>query len=206
MKIKRTTTFKQLHDANACKYRYRHLAKALGGINKYGRTKPINLLSILEHNGLDDFFWALRITEDYQILRAMAADFAESVLPIFERQHPDDGRPRKAIEVARKYAHGEATDEERVAVWGDAYDAAAAAQAWATAASFTGDAAAAQAVAASAWAAARAAAAPPGDVATQASAASAWATGDTASYAARAAAASDAEREKQVKIIKRYLK
>lgn len=30
-----------------------------------------------------------------------AADCAERVLPTFETQHPDDDRPRKAIEAAR---------------------------------------------------------------------------------------------------------
>ena len=59
MKITLTTTFEQLHDARACKSRYHHLAKVLGGIRKYGRTTPINLRTILEHNGLADFFWVL---------------------------------------------------------------------------------------------------------------------------------------------------
>ncbi|MCB7128980.1 MAG: hypothetical protein J3T61_05525, partial [Candidatus Brocadiales bacterium] len=115
MKICLTTTFKQIYDYGACKDRYRHLAKMLGGIEKYGRTKSINLLAILEHNGLDDFFWTLGIIEDHQILRAMAADFAESVLPIFEKQYPDDNRPREAIIIARRFALGNATNEERAA-------------------------------------------------------------------------------------------
>jgi len=44
--------------------------------------------------------------------RLFAADCAERVLPIFEAACPDDDRPRRAIEVARRYANGRATGEE----------------------------------------------------------------------------------------------
>lgn len=71
--------------------------------------------------------------------RLFAADCAERVLPIWERRLPDDGRPRRAIEVARAFARGEATPEERAAAW----DAAGAA-AWAAGAA-AGDAAGAAA-------------------------------------------------------------
>ena len=80
--------------------------------------------------------------------RLFAADCAEHVLPIFEKKHPGDSRPRDAIAVARRFANGEATRKEldaaRAAAW-----AAARAAAWAAA----GDAAGAAAGAA-AWAAA----------------------------------------------------
>ena len=39
--------------------------------------------------------------------RLLAADYAEAVLPIFERARPNDDRPRKAIEAARAFARGE---------------------------------------------------------------------------------------------------
>lgn len=41
-------------------------------------------------------------------MRLCAADFAEAVLPIFEKEHPNDNRPRLAIQVARDYANGSA--------------------------------------------------------------------------------------------------
>jgi hypothetical protein len=44
--------------------------------------------------------------------RLLACDCAERVLPIYEAAHPGDLRPRLAIEVARRYARGEATAEE----------------------------------------------------------------------------------------------
>jgi hypothetical protein len=47
--------------------------------------------------------------------RLFAADCAEDVLPIFEREYPDDDRPRKAIEAARAYARGEIDAAARAA-------------------------------------------------------------------------------------------
>ena len=53
--------------------------------------------------------------------RLFAADCAERVLPIFEKKHPDDTRPREAIEAARQFARGEidaaARASARAAVW-----------------------------------------------------------------------------------------
>ncbi len=68
--------------------------------------------------------------------RLFAADCAEHVLPIFEREHPDDERPRIAIAVARRFAVGDATQDELAAAW-----AAARAAAWDAAWDAAGDAA-----------------------------------------------------------------
>ena len=130
-----TTRFRLLHDAGACKERYRFLAKALGGIKAYGRDTPITLLQILDINGFDDALWALRACDDAETFsRLLACDYAEHVLPIFETQYPDDDRPRKAIAVSRRHAHGEATDAELsaagaagAAAWHAAWAAGAAA-------------------------------------------------------------------------------
>ncbi len=89
-------------------------------------------------------------------LRLFACDCAERVLPLFERERPDDARPRMAIEIARRYANGKAVSEETAAA-GDAAGDAAWAAAWAAARAAAGDAARAAAGDA-AWAAARAAA------------------------------------------------
>ena len=56
------TTFALLHQHDACNSGYRKLAKHLGGVIKYGRNKPIPLLTILDNNGLDDALWSLRAT------------------------------------------------------------------------------------------------------------------------------------------------
>lgn len=110
------TTFRKLHEAGACTERYRFLAKALGGIKTYGKDTPITLLQILDTNGLDDALWALRACDDAEnFSRLLACDYADHVLHLFEAQRPGDDRPRKAIEVARRYARGEATKEELAA-------------------------------------------------------------------------------------------
>ena len=44
--------------------------------------------------------------------RLFACDCAEHVLPIFERDYPNDKRPRQSIEVARRFAMDKATAEE----------------------------------------------------------------------------------------------
>jgi len=45
--------------------------------------------------------------DDHHLLALWAADCAEHVLPLFEQERPDDGRPRRAIELARAWARGE---------------------------------------------------------------------------------------------------
>jgi len=125
-----TTTLNLLRKAGACKDRYKHLVKALGGRN-FAHDAPINLLTILAHNGVEDCLWALCATaEDCdKVARFMAADFAEAVLPIFERERPGDDRPRKSIAAARALARGEIGTAARDAAGTAAWDAARAA-AW----------------------------------------------------------------------------
>ena len=116
--------------------------------------------------------------------RLFAADCAEDVLYLFENERPNDQRPRQAIETARRYANGDATQEELRAAWAAAGDAARDA-AWAAAWAAAWDAAWAAAWAAAgdaAWAAARAAAR------AAAWAAAGAAAGDAAGDAAWAAA------------------
>jgi hypothetical protein len=43
--------------------------------------------------------------QDQKLLALWAADCAEHVLPYFEREYPEDDRPRKAIEACRMWAH-----------------------------------------------------------------------------------------------------
>jgi hypothetical protein len=44
------------------------------------------------------------LKSDQRVLALWAADCAEHVLPYFEEKHPNDGRPRKAIEACRAWA------------------------------------------------------------------------------------------------------
>lgn len=156
------TTFRLLREHGACTDRYRHLAKELGGVKRYGFDTPISIERILDTNGLDDALWALQaaIEPADRFNRLLACDYAEHVLYIYESQHPDDKRLRQVIEVSRRYVMGLATEEElataRDAAWAAVCDAArdarAAWSAWAAVWAAARDAAWA------AWAAARAAA------------------------------------------------
>jgi hypothetical protein len=193
--------------------------KLLSFLNKIeADDEPLELKTILESNGTADTIWALRAVEDYdKEIHLMAADFAESVLHIFEEKYPEDNRPRKAINAARDFANGlitaEQLDAAEAAAWdaraaaGDAAEAVRAARAvWTTA----GDAA---------WAAAEAAARAASEAAARDAARAAWAVaGAVAGAAAGAArdatraaawdatrAAGDAELKKQKQILLKYI-
>ena len=124
-----TTTFARLRRAGACTDRYRHLAKALGGVTAWGKDTPIPLLTILSHNGLQDALWALVAVPEPEIplrdwmVRQFACDCAERVLPILEREYPGDVRPREAIAVAPRYAVGASSEAERAAAESAAWTA-----------------------------------------------------------------------------------
>lgn len=171
-----TITFRLAWEAGACASSYRRFAKHVGGVRKYGKDTPIPLTEIADFLGLKDALWCLSLTqapeETQKLARLLAADFAEHVLPLFEKEHPNDNRPRIAIETARAFAEGKISAAARSAAKSAAWIAAGAA-AWT---------AAGAAARAAAWAAAS-------DAAWTAAWATAWiATGAAAGAAAKAAA------------------
>src|SRR5208282_573203 len=108
------TCFSLLREKGACPEGYRKLAKHLGGVEKFGEGTPINILTVLESNGINDAIWSLRATEEYSlgICRRLAIEFAREVLPIFEIMCPGDDRPRAVIIAAEDFSErriGEAT-------------------------------------------------------------------------------------------------
>ena len=140
-----------------------------------GKTKaddePLSLLTILDSNGLDDAIWCLRAVEgkDREV-RLFAIWCARQVQHLMKDQRSID-----VLDVAERYANGEATGDELEAAWNAARDAAWAAwTAWnaARTAARTAALAARYAVWA-AWAAALAAAASAAWAATSAAAAAA---------------------------------
>jgi len=143
-----TTTFKLLRKAGACTERYKFLKTALKGVED---TESINLLTILETNGINDALWALNATaEDCEkIARMMAADFAEMALTGWTKHYPEDKRPALAIHATRDFANGLITDEARSAAESAARSAAAWSATWSAARS---------AACSAAWSAARSAA------------------------------------------------
>ena len=109
--MKTTINSKELKALDACADGYKVFIKAHG-------DKTVKFSEALESNGSDDMFWLLEEVEqelsDQQIkdLRLLAADLALSCIDIFEKEYPEDLRPRKAIEAAIAYADGEITAEE----------------------------------------------------------------------------------------------
>ena len=134
-KIRLTTTLALLREKSACESGYKKLRKHLGA--KYPDNKPINLLVILKNNGVQDMLWCLRATvepyaDHWKFLCNMYADFAESVLPIYEKAYPDDDRPALAIKAARS-GDSEAAARAAEAAGAAARAAGAAWAAWAAA-------------------------------------------------------------------------
>jgi hypothetical protein len=109
------TTFRLLKQHGACSDRYAHLAKALGGVRKYGADTPIPLWRILETNGRDDTYWAFQAVPENQvawrdrIARLHACDCVCSTPLADGRVVYDllkDERSRQAVATAEAYALG----------------------------------------------------------------------------------------------------
>lgn len=116
------TTLNKIKQHNPCPDGWDKLLKFLNKTE--ADDEPLNLLTILESNGAHDCVWAFRTTEDCPVYRLIAADFAGSVLHIFEEKYPDDNRPRLAIQSARDYANVLISEEKLDAAWAAAWDAA----------------------------------------------------------------------------------
>ena len=173
------TTLNKIKEQNPCKEGWEKLLTFLNKIK--ADDEELDLLAILESNGLKDAIWALCFVEgkDKEI-RLMACDFAESVVHL-----ANDKRCVNAIKVSRDYANGLATNEELKAAW----DAARAAAKYA----------------------ASSAALAAGDAAWVAASDSAWVAASFAALAAVRAVraawyASDTEKQKQIEIFKKYCK
>ncbi len=204
--MKLTTTLDKIRACNSYTPGWQTLLKSLGP--DFDSTAEINLLTILESNGVADMLWYLRVTEQdsKRVAAQLAIEFAEEVLLIFEGKYPADQRPRKVIQAARDYLDGKISPKELKAYRAAAYAAADAANADAYADAYaTAYAAYAAADACVAYAVAYADA--------YADAADAAYTAADAAYAAYAADTADAAyaaahekaRIKQAEIIKKYL-
>jgi len=111
------TTFKLAKEAGAGPSSYRRYARHVGGVKKYGVLSPIPLTDVTRVCGILDALWGLQCTtepvEAERLGQSLAADFAEHVLPIWEKYYPADPRPRQAIEATRLYLDGEITEATR---------------------------------------------------------------------------------------------
>ena len=150
--MKLTTTLNKIRACSPCGAGWQTLLKHVG--KDFNPDAEINLLTVLESNGVADMLWALRaIDQDSKrIASQLAIEFAEQALPIFETRRPNDTRPRDAIQAARDYLDGKISTDELQACQsqtyaGDAFAGAAAAAADAAAYAFRDAADAADAIA-----------------------------------------------------------
>ena len=177
------TTLNAIRSHSPCASGWSKLLASLGKTK--ADDEPLSILTILESNGLDDALWCLRaVTGHDREIRLYAVWCARQVQHLMT-----DQRSIAALDVAERFANGQATVGELTAsedaAWDAAGDAARAA---------AGDAARAAAARAAAGAAARAAAA--GDAALAAGWDAAWA----AAWAAAGDAARDAQKAKLIAI------
>ena len=176
------TTLGKLKEFNACTDRYKHLCECLKQNGKAIKDDTVvSILEILNTNGVEDAFWALR-TQKYEDYCLVLADIAESVLHIFENKYPNDHRPRLAVQAIRDYKAGKISKEELKSAAAAAVLVIDVAAAYAAYAAY---AAAAYAYAAYATAA--------------------YAAYATAAYAAYATAAEKKQWEKNEEILRKYL-
>lgn len=127
-----TTTLRRIRDALPCEDGWKKLLSHLGKTT--ADDEPLDLLTVLNSNGLDDALWVLSFAmPDDRLARHFQAWCAEQVLPLFEVERPNDGRVRAQIETLR---NDDATKKERNAAWRAAWDAStvvATVAAWAAA-------------------------------------------------------------------------
>ena len=149
------TTLNKIRDYGPCRDGWEKLLKYLGKTK--ADDEPLSLLTILKNNGLDDALWCLRAVDGYEKeMRLYAVWCARQVQHLMT-----DQKGIEVIDVAERYAHGQATRDELRAARAASIDAAWAAkggaasdEAWAAAMNAASDSACA-AARDSAWAAAR---------------------------------------------------
>ena len=133
------TTLNKIRAHGPCSDGWSKLLRHLGKIQ--ADDEPLALATILDSNGLDDALWCLRAVDGHQReMRMYAVWCARQVQHLMT-----DLRSLAALDVAERYANGEATGNELDAAWDAARDAARA-TAWDAA-----EAAARDAARAAAW-------------------------------------------------------
>ena len=115
-----TTTLARIREAQPCKDGWEKLLTHLGKTK--ADDEPLDLLTVLDSNGLDDALWVLSYAmPDDRLARHFQAWGAEQVLHIFESEYPNDTRVRDQIAMLRR---DDATEEARKAASDAARDAA----------------------------------------------------------------------------------
>ena len=140
------TTYQMAENAHACERGLKQWVEHIGGIEKLKKTDKIPLTDILDVLGLMDCLWVMGNAcngDTKIILVKFAIACANRVLIHYEKQYPNDNRPRKAIAAAQNYLLH--PNQKSAAAAAAAADTAARSAAAHTAAYFAADAAAAAA-------------------------------------------------------------
>lgn len=120
-----TTTLNRIRAHSPCEDGWKKLLKHLG--KKQADDEPLPYATILESNGLDDALWCCRCEPKYdRQWRLLAVTYARAVQHLMT-----DPRSLAALDVAERYANGDASNEElsaaeaaRDAAWDAAWNAA----------------------------------------------------------------------------------
>lgn len=119
------TTLNKIRAHEPCESSWKNLLKNLGKTK--ADDEPLALTTILESNGFDDALWCLSAVDGHEReMRLFAVECARSVQHLMK-----DKRSIDAIDVAERFANGQATQQEldaaRAAAGTAARDAAQAA-------------------------------------------------------------------------------
>ena len=145
------TTLNKIREHNPCTNGWEKLLKYLGKTK--ADDEPLSLLTILDSNGIDDALWCLRAVEGHdKEIRLYAVWCARQVQHLMT-----DQRSLDALDVAERYANGQATQDELNDAWAAEDAAWSARAAWDAARSARDAAWSAREAAMAAWEAARAA-------------------------------------------------
>ena len=117
-----TTTLNRIRSHNPCANGWKKLLEGLG--KTQADAEPLALTTILDINGLNDAIWALRCVDDQAQVRRYVVWCARQVQHLMT-----DPRSLAALDVAERYANGEATYAELAGANDVAWDAAMAAKA-----------------------------------------------------------------------------
>ena len=112
------TTLNAIREHGPCEDGWRKLLRHLGKTSP--DDEPLSIVTVLDSNGLDDALWCLRaVTGHDREIRLYAVWCARQVQHLMT-----DPRSLAALDVAERYAHALATDEELTVAWTAAWDAA----------------------------------------------------------------------------------
>ncbi len=120
-----TTTVRDIHRHEPCEGGFARLLRwAVGydgpdddsdtmynSLTEEQKSTTVTIHGLIEHNTPSDVYWTLRVWP-YREYCLLLADIAEDVLPLFEKDRPDDDRPRKCIDAIRRWHSGDASDED----------------------------------------------------------------------------------------------